>query len=126
MVIYNKKRTGDNKFKIIILICLASFFDIYNYAFGTMYFPYADFSDSVDLRLSSAQTIASALIFIFILKYKMKRHHKVSLIILGSCLLLTIVIDLIFKKDNTHNIIIIPFYVYKIAFKVILKNIKEI
>ena len=63
-----------------------------------MYFLNKEFSDCVELRLSSAQTIASALIFVFILKYKMKRHHKVSLIILGSCLFLTIVIDLIFKK----------------------------
>ena len=30
----------------------------------------------------------------------MKRHHKFSLISLGACLFLTIVIDAIFKKDN--------------------------
>ena len=116
-LIYNKKKTGNSKFKIIILICLASFFDTYNYAFGTMFFTNKNFSDCVDLRLASSQTIASALIFIFILKYKMKRNHKVSLIILGSCLFLTIVIDLIFKKDNID--IKIFFFVY---FKIIFNN----
>ena len=30
----------------------------------------------------------------------MKKHNKVSLIVLGACLFLTIVIDAIFKKDN--------------------------
>ena len=45
----------------------------------------------------------------------MKRHHKVSLIILGSCLLLTIVIDLIFKKDNI-DIRIFLFVYFRICF----------
>ena len=100
-LIYNKKeRDGDGKIKIVILIILASFFDMYNYTFGTMYFPYKAFSDCIDFRLSSTQTISSSLIFIYVLKYKMKRHHKFSLISLGACLFLTIVIDAIFKKDN--------------------------
>ena len=38
-LIYNKKRAGDKKSKIVLLICLSSFFDIYNFTFGSIYFP---------------------------------------------------------------------------------------
>ena len=96
-LIYNQSRPGDNKFKIAFLIFLASFFDIFNYTFSNMYSP-KHFSLCVELRLSSIQTVSSALIFIYLLKYKMKTHHKVSLIFLGICICLTIVIDVLFKK----------------------------
>ena len=38
-LIYNKKRAGDKKSKIVLLICLSSFYDIYNFTFGSIYFP---------------------------------------------------------------------------------------
>jgi len=99
-LIYNKKRAGDNKSKITLLIFLSSFFDIYHFTFCSIYFPINKFSECLDFRLSGIQTISAALIFIFLLKYKMKQHHKVSLIVLGAGLFLTFVIDVIFKKDN--------------------------
>ena len=96
-LIYYKNIARDGNFKKALLICFASFFDILDYVYSNMYHP-SIFSECVDLRLSSTQTIASALIFIYAFKYKMKKHHKVSLIALGSCLCLSIIIDVIFKN----------------------------
>ena len=96
-LIHNKNKAKDSKLKITFLIFFASFFDIIDYAYANIYYPKI-FSDCVDLRLSCIQTIASALIFIYTFKYKMKKHHKISLISLGLCLCLTIIIDVIFKK----------------------------
>ena len=72
-LIYNKKRAGDKKSKIALLICLSPFFDIYNFTFGSIYFPNNKFSGCPEYRLSGIQTISSALIFIYLLKYKMKK-----------------------------------------------------
>ena len=98
-LIYNKNTVGDNDFQIAFLIFLASFFDVFSYIHGTIFFP-KEFSSCVDMRLYCTQTIASALIFIYVLKYKMKKHHKFSLIASSLCLLLTIIIDGVFKANN--------------------------
>ena len=96
-LIYNQKRTGDGTLKRLLLLFLASFFDILKYSYSNIYYPKM-FSECVDFRFSSIQTIASALIFIHAFKYKKKKHHQVSLIALGLCLCLSFIVDVIFKS----------------------------
>ena len=102
-LIYNQKRTRDDDFKKLLLLFLASFFDILKYSYSNIYYPKM-FSECVDFRFSSIQTIASALIFIHAFKYKKKKHHQVSLIALGLCLCLSFIVDVIFKSKITFNI----------------------
>ena len=54
----------DSKFKIYLLIFMASFFDFIEFVLSTLYVPqYKDKSKSLEIRLSSLLTICSALFF---------------------------------------------------------------
>jgi hypothetical protein len=65
-----------------------------------MFSEISQLSACVIFRLSSIQTIVSALIFRYAFRDKLKKHHKVSIITLSLCLCLTIIIDSLFKSDN--------------------------
>ena len=95
---YNKL-IGDGKFKIASLIFLAAFFDLFVYITNIYNFKYIclNFPSSYNSRLSSIQTISSSLLCYFALKIKIKKHHKLSLIIIAICLILIFIIELYYK-----------------------------
>ena len=103
-LIYNEKeiQTPDSSRKIIILIFFAATFDFLDFVNGSFYLPVLDknLSPTLDLRLFSIQTVVSALVCTYALKFKMLKHHKISLIVITSFLIVIIILDIIFKDDN--------------------------
>ena len=101
--IYHKKNVViDGKCKKILLIFIASYFNYYNIIVSLFY--YIDYIPlSMDLRLSSIQIIISAFICAFSFDFKFKKHHKLSLIVIGICLFLSI----------SHDMLYIIYYGYK-------------
>ena len=92
------KKEKDSIFKIGVLLFFASFFDIYHFYFRTFYKSLYS-SKNIYFRFSSILTIASSLICTFALGFKMKKHHKFSLIMLTIFLCLTILIEAIFISN---------------------------
>ena len=104
-----KMKKADNNYKIIILIFFAAFFDFMGYILATFFVPkIARLSPTADIRLTSVTTISSTLIFIYALKLKIGRHHFYSLIIIGTCLLLIIIVELIYQvqSESPGNLLI--------------------
>ena len=101
--IYHQKNVvTDGKCKKILLIFIASYFNYYNIIVSLFY--YIDYIPlSMDLRLSSIQIITSAFICAFSFDFKFKKHHKLSLIVIGICLFLSI----------SHDMLYIIYYGYK-------------
>ena len=96
-----KMKKADNNYKIIILIFFAAYFDFMGYILTTFFVPkIARLSPTADIRLTSVTTISSTLIFIYALKLKIGRHHFYSLIIIGTCLLLIIIVELIYQAQS--------------------------
>ena len=94
-LIHKKKYIArDGKFKQILLIFFAAFFNYYTYIAGLVTdmrkFPV------IELILSVIQIIASSLIFIYAFGFKIKKHQKFSLIIIGIFFGLLISIDMIY------------------------------
>ena len=73
---------------------------------------------SIEFRLSSIQTVSSALIYTYILGYEMKKHHKFSLIIISIFLILMFVVNILsklksinFNKYAYFNLFIFYYYI---------------
>ena len=114
-LVHNKKKViTDGIFKKILLIFIAAYFNYYNIIVNTFYFieyiPY-----SMDLRISSIEIISSALICAFSFDFELKKHHKVSLIILGIFLFFSICIDILFIVINRYRNIRVRIFQYFIS-----------
>ena len=101
-IIQNKKYTNsDGFFKKLLLIFFASFFDIYEFILIELYVPkIANISPTLDLRLGCITTISSALICTYALRFKNGKHHNFSIISLSICLLITFILEIIFKAND--------------------------
>ena len=94
-LIHNKRYIArDRKFKKILLIFFASFFNYYGFMIKFFY-KSKYISTLMDYRLSSIQIIVSALIFVYAFGFKNKKHHKVSLIIIIIFFGILILVDII-------------------------------
>ena len=98
----NQPRAKDNKIKIIFLLLFASFFYTSRFIINYQFSDYLKNSPSIDYRLSSIQTISAALICTYALGFGMKKHHKLSLIIISIFLGLTFIIEIISKVSNIN------------------------
>ena len=96
--------TNDNITKKIVLIFFASFFDFYDVILRANFVPFinSNLSPTIDLRLQSIQIISSSLIYKYAFRFKTKRHHKASLVVIGIFLCVTIILDLIYNSNNLH------------------------
>ena len=95
-------RRIDGRLKILLLIFFAAFFDFIEYVLITFYVPkIAELSPTADLRLTSITTISTSLIFHFALKLKIGKHQLFSFIIIGICLALVIIVELIYQTQVT-------------------------
>ena len=106
-LIHNKKNIAqDRKLKIILLIFFAAFFNYYNFILNSIFSivwepgltPW-----SMALRLSGIQIIISTLIYIYAFGFIIKKHHKISLIIIGIFMFLSISTDMIFMVLYTYH-----------------------
>ena len=97
----------DKNYKIILLLFFASFFDFIEFIILIFYFSkYEDVPSTKDSRLGCFSIISSSLICTYALRFKLGKHHKFSMIMLGICLILTISLELIY---NLPNISIVKF-----------------
>ena len=107
-------------FKKILLIFFAAFFDFYEFILIEFNVPKIDnISPTLDLRLGCITTIFSSLICTFALQFKVGKHHKFSLISLSVCLMITIILEIIFKPNDislgTFILIIFLIFIYLIS-----------
>ena len=95
-------KSADGIFKKIMLIFFAGFFDFIEYIIAVFYVPkIAKISPTIDTRLGCLSTITGALICTYALRFKIGKHHKFSLLVLSSCFIITIILELIYKPDDT-------------------------
>ena len=93
----NNKNKGasDGKFKIILLVFFAAYFNFYRFIFyAFVKNTYINFT--MDLKLTTIQIIISTIICIYAFEFKFKKHHKISLIIISIFLFLSISTDIIY------------------------------
>ena len=95
------KGFSDRKIKKLILIFFAAFFD-YFYFFISLLFDSSitNISPTIGMRLSCLGTISASFICAYALKFKIGKHHKISLIFLFISFILIIILEIIFKEDN--------------------------
>ena len=100
----NYLKSRDGMYKKIFLLFLAAFFDFMEFIIADFYLPKIDndTSSTLDLRLSCITTIVSSLIYIYALRIKTGKHQTVSSIIMGSCLFLTFILEMIYKRDGIN------------------------
>ena len=102
VIIRRKEKMGrpDGFFKIFFLIFFSAYFDFVESILLSYYVPQLiEMSPTADLRLNSASTISSCLIFIFTLKLDIGKHHIFSLVAIGICLLLINITEFIYQNN---------------------------
>ena len=114
-IIHNKKNvTSDGKFKKLLLIFFAAYFNYYNLVVSIFYL--IDYIPmAMDLKISSIQIISSSLICIYAFDFKIKKHHKVSLIIISIFMALSISVDAIFMVRGNYRNLRAPIFQYIIT-----------
>ena len=104
-LIYNEEtiEVADRKYKIILLIFFASYFDFMKSILLNIYIPSIDasISPTIEVRIGCIMTILSSLICTNALRFKIGKHHKVSLVFMSLCVILTLVLEIIYEHNNT-------------------------
>ena len=101
----NQLKPSDNNFKIYFLIFFAAFFDFIRSITDIFYLSKnIQISPTLSNRLGFIYTIGCALICKYALNFKIGKHQKFSLISLSICLLITIIIEFLYKNDGTSLI----------------------
>ena len=112
---FNKnKGARDGKFKKILLVFFAAYFNFYRfifYAFNRNIYINA----TMDLKLTTIQIIISTIIYIYAFEFKFKKHHKISLIIISIFLFLSMSTDIIYIIYYKFRLIKVPVLQYFIA-----------
>ena len=87
----------DSKIKIIFLIFLSALFDFVQFAlFNKIFHHLKMLSDSFCRRLYGISTILAFFFYVYALKLPVYKHHKISLSIIGICLIIVIITEYIF------------------------------
>ena len=103
-LIYNKQdiKSKDNIFIILLLIFLASIFE-----FVLVIIEYycskvinSKISRLFKLRIGGLSTIVSSLLCSYSLNFKLGKHHKVSLIFMSIIIIISIILEIVFKSSN--------------------------
>ena len=130
LVLNNKMSYHDSKFKIYLLIFIATYFDFVEFILASYYFPqFENISKSLTIRLGSALTLSSFILYYFLLKIEIYNHHKFSLIIIFVCLLLVIILEISFniyyQTLNENHFIIIFLIIISLFFIGFQDNIEK-
>jgi len=112
IVSYNKMSHPDSEFKIFALIFIGAYFDFVEFILTSYYFPkFENISKSLNIRLGSALTLSSFILYYYLLKIQIYNHQKFAIIIISICLLMIIIIEILFNiyyhTINENNFIII-------------------
>ena len=104
-LIYNEEeiKVADGPYKIILLIFFASYFDFMESILLNIYIHSIDpsISPTINVRIGCITTILSSLICTSALRFKIGKHHKVSLIFMSLCVLLTLILEIICEHNKT-------------------------
>jgi len=130
LVLNNKMSYHDSKFKIYLLIFIATYFDFVEFILTSYYFPqFENISKSLIIRLGSALTLSSFILYYFLLKIEIYNHHKFSIIIIFVCLLLIIILEIsfniIYQTLNENHFIIIFLIIISLFFIGFQDNIEK-
>ena len=97
-VLNNKMSYHDSRFKVYILIFIATYFDFVEFVLTSYYFPkFENISKSLNIRLGSALTLSSFILYYFLLRIKIFNHQKFALIIIFVCLIIIIILEILFN-----------------------------
>lgn len=92
------KKRPDSIFKILLLLFFASFFDFVEFIIANSYMSRISIlSPTCEFRFGGLIIIIGALICYYNLKIKLKKHQLYSLIIMGVCLIIIIILEIIFR-----------------------------
>ena len=130
IVTHNEISFPDSIFKIYILIFIATYFDFVVFILISYYFPqFENISKSLNVRLGGSLTLSSFILSYFLLKIKIFKHQKVSLIIIFVCLLLIIIVEIsfniIYNKINWNIFLIILLNIISFIFIGFQNNIEK-
>ena len=91
----------DNNRKILFLIFMSSYFDGFQFLLWNNIIPkYAGLSASLNSRLSGIAIISASVFYVYILRLPIFRHQKLSLLIIGICLFIVIILEFAFQQIN--------------------------
>jgi hypothetical protein len=130
LVSNNKISYHDSRFKVYILIFIGTYFDFVEFILTSYYFPkFENISKSLNIRLGSALTLSSFILYYFLLRIEVFNHQKFSLIIIFVCLLIIILLEIIFnaiyKTLNENNFLIILLIIISFFFIGYQDNIEK-
>ena len=130
IVSYQKMAYKDSKFKVYILIFIATFFDFVEFILTSYYFPkFENISKSLDLRLGSALTLSSFIFSYFLLKTEVFNHQKFSISIIFICTLIIIIVEISFyifyEAISKRHFIIILLIIISLSFIGFQNNIEK-
>jgi len=126
----NKMLYHDSRFKIYALIFIGTYFDFVEFIITSYYFPkFENISKSLIIRLGSALTLSSFILYYYLLKIQIFSHHKCSLIIIFICFLMIIILEISFNMYyhaiNESNFIIILLIIISLFFVGFQDNIEK-
>ena len=130
IITYQKMKYRDSKFKVYLLIFIATFFDFIEFIFTSYYFPkFENISKSLDLRLGSALTLSSFLFSYFLLRADVFKHQKFSIAIIFICSLMIIIVEISFQiyyqLINKMHFLIILLIIISLSFIGFQNNIEK-
>ena len=126
-----KKSRIDNNCKIYFLLIMSSFFDFIEMYISCFYIPRLSYlSKSLENRLCGSQIIFNSLIYHYLLKFSLLKHHKFSLIVVGVCLGIIILTEGIFEREKIElslfkYFILIGLSLLEMAFKSLRDSIDK-
>ena len=121
IVTYQKMAYRDSKFKVYMLIFIATFFDFVEFILTSYYFPkFENISKSLDLRLGSALTLSSFIFSYFLLRSEVFKHQNFSIKIIFICTLLIIIVEIsfhiLYETINEMHFLIILLIIISLSF----------
>ena len=109
-LIYNKGniQPKDKPYKILVLIIFSSFFDLVKNILNAYHLVRRNKKNSIlfNSRVGCITTIMSCLLCIYSFKFKLGKHHKMSLVIMSACVIIEIFLEI---YNKSKEILILPF-----------------
>ena len=101
LIINDKLKRSDSKWKIYFLIFIAGFSDFVDSILFLGLAPGLDrCSDSIENRMRGILIIFDALFYLFVLRLQIFKHQFFSIYVISICLIITIIIEFIFQDIN--------------------------
>lgn len=91
----------DSWIKIILLVFFNGFFDFTEFIIlNSVVIKYTDMSTSINHRFSTITTIAASLLCTYVLKFKIRRHQKVILVLISIIFVINFLIEFAYSPKN--------------------------